>query len=90
MTLKPDTKAKLSTSWTVVMFNMAYADILSLYIHNIHEELAEFAENNSISQLMLGGAIVLEAPILIIFFTRILHSRNPMHAPYYLDGMEVE
>ena len=75
MTLKIDTKAKLSTLWIVVMFNMAYADILSLYIPNIHEELAEFAGNNSISQLMLGGAIVLEAPILMIFFTRVLRYR---------------
>ncbi|BCL61734.1 hypothetical protein DGMP_24270 [Desulfomarina profundi] len=73
MTTKLDTKTKLSTLWIVVMFNMAYADILSFYIPGKHEELAAFAGDTPVSQLMLAGAIVLEIPILMIFLSRILN-----------------
>ena len=72
MTTTLDIKTKLSTLWIVVMFNMAYADILSLYIPGIHKELAAFAGNTPISQLMLMGSVVLEIPILMIFLARIL------------------
>jgi len=70
-----DMKAKLSTLWVVVMFNMLAADILSLYIPGVHEELAEFAGETPITQLMLGGAIMIEIPIVMIFLSRILKYR---------------
>lgn len=70
-----DTKAKLSTLWIVVMFNMLAADVLSLYIPGSHEEMAEFAGETPIPQLMLGGAIMMEIAIVMIFLSRILKSR---------------
>ena len=39
-TKKIDTKVLLSTLWIVVMFNMLKADILSVYIPGMVEELA--------------------------------------------------
>lgn len=70
---KIETKTKLSTLWIVVMFNMAYADILSLNIPGAHEELLKFAGETPISQLMLVGAIMIQIPILMIFLSRILN-----------------
>jgi hypothetical protein len=67
-----DTKVILSTLWIVVMINMAYADILSLHIPGILEELAVFAGETPITQLMLIGAIMTEIPIAMIFLSRVL------------------
>jgi hypothetical protein len=71
---KIDTKALLSTLWIVVMINMAYADILSLHIPGTLEEVAKTSVSTGapISQLMLGGAIMLEIPIAMIFLSRVL------------------
>ena len=54
------------------MINMAYADILSLHIPGILEELALFAGETPITQLMLIGAIMMEIPIAMIFLSRVL------------------
>ena len=70
-----DTKVLLSTLWIVVMINMLKADILSLYIPGILDELAEFAGETPITQLMLGGAIMMEISIAMIFLSRILKYR---------------
>ena len=67
-----DTKAVLSTLWIVVMINMLKADILSLYIPGAASELAEFAGETPIAQLMLGAAIIMELPIAMIFLARVL------------------
>ncbi len=69
---KIDTKVLLSTLWIVVMINMLKADILSLYIPGALEELVEFAGDTPISQLMLGGAIMMEISIAMIFLSRVL------------------
>ena len=71
-----DVKAKISTLWVVVMFNLLSADILSLYIPGAHEEMAEFAGEIPIPQLMLGGAIMMAIPIAMIFLSRILKYRT--------------
>ncbi|HSK66300.1 MAG TPA: hypothetical protein VK888_05180, partial [Anaerolineales bacterium] len=57
---KVDTKVLLSTLWIVVMINMLKADILSLYIPGAAEEVARTSASTgvSISQLMLGAAVV--------------------------------
>ena len=68
-------KAILSTLWAVVMFNLLAADILSSYIPGAHEKMAEFAGETPIPQLMLGGAIMMEIPIAMIFLSRILKYR---------------
>ena len=70
-----DTKVLLSTLWIVVMINMLKADILSLYIPGVLDELAEFAGETPITQLMLGGAIMMEISIAMIFLSRILKYR---------------
>src|SRR4030065_1516222 len=69
-----DTKVLLSTLWIVVMINMAYADILSLHIPGILEEVAKtsVSTGTTIPQLMLGGAIMLEIPIAMILLSRVL------------------
>ena len=73
-TEKVDTKVLLSTLWIVVMINMAYADILGLFIPGALEEVAKTSVSTSttIPQLMLGGAIMLEIPIAMIFLSRVL------------------
>jgi hypothetical protein len=73
-TEKMDTKVLLSTLWIVVMINMAYADILSLHIPGTLEEVAKTSLSTGapIPQLMLGGAIMLEIPIAMIFLSRLL------------------
>ena len=69
-----DTKVLLSTLWIVVMINMAYADILGLFIPGVLEEVAKTSVNTGtpIPQLMLGGAIMLEIPIAMILLSRVL------------------
>ena len=67
-----NTKTKLSTLWIVVMINMLKADILSLYIPGALDEMAEFAGSTPISQLMLGGAIMMEISIVMIILSRVL------------------
>ena len=74
-TTEMNMKEKLSLLWIVVTFNMAYADILSLYIPGVHEELAVFAGDIPITQLMLAGAIIVEIPIVMIFLSRVLKYR---------------
>ena len=71
---KIDTKVLLSTLWIVVMINMAYADILSLHIPGAFDEVAKtsISTGTSIPQLMLGGAIMLEIPIVMIILSRVL------------------
>jgi hypothetical protein len=69
-----DTKVLLSTLWIVVMINMAYADILGLFIPGVLEEVAKTSVSTGtpIPQLMLGGAIMLEIPIAMILLSRVL------------------
>ncbi len=71
---KMDAKVLLSTLWIVVMINMAYADILGLFIPGALEEVAEtsVSTGTTIPQLMLIGAIMLEIPIAMIILSRVL------------------
>lgn len=65
-------KALLSTLWIVVMFNMLKADILSLFIPGTVDELVKFAGGTPITQIMLGGAVMIEIAILMIILSRVL------------------
>ena len=69
-----DTKVLLSTLWIVVMINMAYADILSLHIPGVFDEVAKTSVSTgaSIPQLMLVGAIMMEIPVAMIILSRVL------------------
>ena len=73
-TVKIGTQVLLSTLWIVVMINMAYADILGLFIPGAVEEAAKTAVSIgiTITQLMLIGAIMLEIPIAMILLSRVL------------------
>ena len=71
-TKKIETKVLLSTLWVVVMINMLKADILSLYIPGVMDELAKTAGDTPIPQLMLGAAIMMEISILMIILSRVL------------------
>lgn len=70
-----DKKVLLSTLWIVVMINMLKADILSLYIPGAVEEVAKTAGGTPITQLMLGGAIMMEISIVMILLSRVLPYR---------------
>ena len=69
---KMDTKVVLSTLWIVVMINMLKADILSLYVPGTLDDLAKFAGETPITQLMLGGAIMMEISISMIILSQVL------------------
>ena len=69
---KLDTSVLLSTLWIVVMINMLKADILSLFIPGVMDELAETAGSTPIPLLMLGGAIMMEISIVMIILARVL------------------
>ena len=73
-TEKMDTKVLLSTLWIVVMINMLKADILSLFIPGVTDELANFSASAgaSIPQLMLGAAIIGQLAIAMIVLSRVL------------------
>ena len=71
---KLDTKVLLSTLWIVVMINMLKADILSLFISGVIDELAKFSASAgaSIPQLMLIGAVMGNLAIAMIILSRVL------------------
>ena len=73
-TEKIDVKVLLSTLWIVVMINMLKADILSLFIPGMTDELAEFSASAgaSIPQLMLIGAVMGNLAIAMIILSRVL------------------
>jgi hypothetical protein len=71
---KFDTKVLLSTLWIVVMINMLKADILSLFMPGVTDELVNFSANAgaSIPQLMLFGAVMGNLAITMIILSRVL------------------
>jgi hypothetical protein len=77
ITTRRDTKVLLSTLWIVVMINMLTADILSLFIPGIFDEMLAFAGGTPIPVLMLGSAVIMELSIAMIFLSRVLrHAVN--------------
>jgi hypothetical protein len=70
-----DTRALLSTLWIVVMLNLMKADLLSLYIPGILDELVRFAGGTPIPQIMLIAAIVGEVFFAMIILSRVLPYR---------------
>lgn len=68
-----DMKVRLSTLWVVVMFNMAFADILSFIKPGMLQGLWAGQAGMQVTQgLLLGFAILLEIPIAMIILSRIL------------------
>jgi len=69
-----DMKTKLSTLWIFVLFNMVYADILSLMdpestIRNVMGGVALPPGG------LLAGAILMETPIVMVLLSRVLRHR---------------
>lgn len=65
-------KTKLSSLWVVIMFNMAFADILTFMLE-YSNELA--SDTQATQALMLIAAVVVEIPILMIVLSRALQVR---------------
>lgn len=67
---------RVSTLWIVVMFNIAFADILSFIKPGALEDLWAGAAGVQITPgLLLAFAVLLEIPILMIVASRILKPR---------------
>ena len=70
---KINVKLKLSALWVVVMINMAFADILTLYIPELLQDIVNGTTSVEITQeLMLVMAIIIEISIMMIFLSLIL------------------
>jgi len=71
-TVTMDLKVKLSTLWIVVMFNMAFADILSFMLEWTTGHTPEVQVSQGV---MLAFAVLLEIPIAMILLSRVLQYR---------------
>ena len=67
-----DMKVRLSTLWIVVMFNMAFADIVGFVHPGALEEIMGFELTQGI---LLVFSILLQIPIAMIFLSRVLNHR---------------
>jgi len=71
-----DMKIKLSTLWVVVMFNIAFADIVGLLHPGALEQIMRGEVGFDLTQgLLLVFSILLEIPIAMIFLSRVLKYR---------------
>ena len=69
-----DIRVKLSTLWVVVMFNIAFADIVGFLHPGTLEQIMTGDVGFEITQgLLLVFAILLEIPIAMIFLARVLN-----------------
>jgi hypothetical protein len=71
-----DVKAKLSTLWIFVLFNMVYADILSLM--DTASPIRRVMQGVPLPPGgLLAGAILMETPIAMVLLSRVLkHKAN--------------
>ena len=69
--VKIDVKLKLAALWVVLMFCYTYADILGFYAPGNLEELisGEIAGIQMTQELLLGSAILMVIPSLMIFLS---------------------
>ena len=71
-----DVKIKLSTLWVVVMFNIAFADIVGFLRPGALEQIMSGKVGFELTQgLLLVFSILLEIPIAMIFLSRVLKYR---------------
>ena len=76
-TTKMDMKAKLSTVWIFILFNMIFLDIHALLKPGFLEEvMTGFVNGTQMTQgLVLPGAIMIEIPIAMVLLSRVLKYR---------------
>ena len=68
-----DIKSMFSTLWIVIMFNMLFADVLTLFIsENLQELVAGTTAVEITPNLLLVMAFIIEIPIVMIFLSRVL------------------
>ena len=68
-----DAKSVFSTLWIVIMFNMLFADVLTLFIsENLQELVAGTTPVEITPELLLGMAVIIEIPIIMIFLSKVL------------------
>ena len=71
-----DVRPRLSTLWIVVMFNMLFADVLTLYIpEHLQDALSGSTPVEITEELMLAMAVIIQIPILMIYLSRYLEYR---------------
>jgi len=71
-----DMKVKLSTLWIVVLFNIAFADIVGFIHPGALEQIMTGEVGFELTQgLLLVFSILLEIPIAMIFLSRVLNYR---------------
>ena len=66
-----DTKVKLSTLWIVVMMNLLFADVLSIFVELVNKNTL----NDIIGEVtttMAIAAVITNIPILMIYLSRSL------------------
>lgn len=70
---KINVRIKLAALWVIVMINMVFADVLTLYIPELLQEIVAGTTPVQITQeLMLVMAIIIEIPIVMIFLSLVL------------------
>lgn len=69
-----DTRERISILWIVVMFTMAFADILTFVLPEAIQGIVSGNTETRITQeLLLIMAVLVEIPILMIYFTKTLN-----------------
>ncbi len=68
-----DIKSKLSTLWIVVLFNLLFADILSIMVELVNKNTLDII--GEVTSTMAIAAIVTNVPILMIYFSKSLNYR---------------
>src|SRR5687768_674469 len=74
--MRMETKEKISILWIVVLFNIAFADIVGFLNPGTLQDIMTGSLGFEITQeLLLIFAVLLEIPIVMIFLSRVLKSR---------------
>lgn len=69
-----NTKERLSTLWLLVMLNMILADVLSLFVALKDSSVLGIPDN--VKPLMAVSAVIINLPILMIYFSKSLPYRK--------------
>lgn len=74
---RPSIEQKVSLLWIVVMFNMAFADIVGFILPGTLQEIMTGSpEGLKITQgLLVAFAVLIEVPIAMIFLSRMLNRK---------------
>jgi len=66
-----NTKIKLSTLWIVIMMNLLFADILSIFVELVNKNTLD-GIIGEVTTTMAIAAVITNIPILMIYFSRSL------------------